>query len=127
MKLRITVEGRVYEVDVEVVEGEESAALARSRMTNMPVAPLIPPPPIPVAAPAAGASAGKACLAPIAGTVTKVLVNPGDRVKQNDVVLILEAMKMESNVVAPVEGVVRNVNVTNGYRVVQGQVLVEFD
>jgi biotin carboxyl carrier protein len=126
MKLRITVEGRVYEVDVEVVEGEESAALARSRMTHMPVAPLIPPPPIPVA-PAAGASAGKACLAPIAGTVTKVLVNPGDRVRQNDVVLILEAMKMESNVVAPVEGVVKNVNVTNGYRVVQGQVLVEFD
>jgi glutaconyl-CoA/methylmalonyl-CoA decarboxylase subunit gamma len=126
MKLRITVEGKLYDVDVEVVEGDDPAAVAaRSRMASAPVVPLVPPP-LPIAPPAAAVS-GKASLAPIAGTVSKVLVNPGDRVKQNDVVLILEAMKMESNVVAPVDGLVKSVNVTNGYRVVQGQVLVEFD
>jgi biotin carboxyl carrier protein len=125
MKLRITVEGKIYEVDVEVVEGDDSPTAAlRSRM-SMTGVPLIPPP-IPVAPPVVSGG-GKVCLAPIAGTVSRVLVNPGDRVRQNDVVLILEAMKMESNVVAPAEGVVKSVNVTNGYRVVQGQILVEFD
>ena len=125
MKLRITVEGKIYEVDVEVVESDDSPAAPQSRMAPMAGAPLIPPP-LPFA-PAVASAGGRACLAPIAGTVSRVLVSPGARVRQNDVVLILEAMKMESNVLAPADGVVKSVNVTNGYRVVQGQVLVEFD
>ena len=127
MKLRITVEGKTYEVDVEVVEPEEGTASAVRSTAFAPVRPPAGPPVPPRVQPPVRSDGGKAAKAPIAGTVNQVKVRQGDQVNENDLLVVLEAMKMESNVYSPFQGTVKQVNVSPGYRVVQGQVLVEFE
>jgi len=127
MKLRITVEGQAYEVEVEVLDTGGSAAPARR---EAPAAQAAPPPSKPAAEsapePAAqSAEGGGTITAPIGGTVTQVRVSEGDSVAANDVVAVLEAMKMESNIVAPAAGTVKTVKIKPGDSVKQGQVLIE--
>ncbi|NUQ55378.1 MAG: biotin/lipoyl-binding protein [Dehalococcoidia bacterium] len=74
------------------------------------------------AAPKAGRKGGVA--AQIAGRVLSVRVKPGDAVKQGDVLLILEAMKMENEIKAPADGAVKEVLVAEGARVAEGETLV---
>ena len=62
--------------------------------------------------------------APIAGTILSVKVKVGDRVKPGDVLLILEAMKMENNIPAPKDGVVKEVHVSEGKTVKLGDLLI---
>lgn len=138
MKLLITVEGKQYEVDVDVLDAGGSPTLASPPAVTPVAAPVVPPapPPTPAAAPprpaapapAAAASAGEAgdVQAPIAGNVLSVKVKPGDTVAVNDVLLVLEAMKMESNVASPAAGTVSEVLVSAGDAVTAGQVLVKF-
>jgi methylmalonyl-CoA carboxyltransferase small subunit len=80
-------------------------------------------------APRAGAEAGgeKSCRSPIAGTITQVRVKAGDTIALNQVLIVMEAMKMETNIASPVVGKVKEVKVKPGEAVKQGQVLVEFD
>jgi len=139
MKLRITVEGKTYEVDVEVLEGElpvaggYAPAPAPSPFASAAPAPApAPRPAAPPAAAPASASApapasggGKSCKAPLAGTVTKVLVAVGDAVLQNQPIAVMEAMKMETNVAATSSGTVTAVRVAPGTAVKDGDVLVE--
>ena len=124
MKLQITIEGKAYEVEVEVLEDEES-----------------PPGPsyAPHHATHAGAgghaqsyggpwdSDGKICRSPVTGLVIKVNVRPGQAVEAGELVLLLEAMKMETNVTAPRAGRVKNVHVAPGDSVKLNQVLLEFE
>ncbi len=138
MKLRITVEGVTYEVDVEVVD--DGAGTAPPPPPAAPAAPRTAPSSgpssgpssAPAAAPAGAAPApapgngDKFCKSPIAGTILAVKVKPGDRVAVNQVLLVMEAMKMETNVASPAEGVVAKVLVEKGTVVRQGQPLVEF-
>lgn len=132
MKLRITIEGRVYEVEVDMLEGAAGQAA-----TPLPVAPVptAPPPPQPAPAPApapapppaaAPKAGGKTFPAPLAGTVRKVLVGPGDAVKKDQKVIVLEAMKMETDVFAPADGTVTTVLVKEGDSVQAGTPLIEF-
>jgi biotin carboxyl carrier protein len=129
MKLKITVEGKTYEVDVEVVEQDEATFPTVRSPLPAPARPsggAAPPQSQPLS-PLLGSDGGKTAKAPIAGTVNQVKVRTGDQVKENDLLVVLEAMKMESNVYSQVAGKVKQVNVSPGYRVVQGQVLVEFE
>ena len=130
MKLRITVQGVKYDVDVEVLDGSApgtpgtpgTAGAAGTAGTAG-------------AAGAAGAAApvvGDAgggevheVTSPIAGTVFDLRVKAGDQVAVNDTVLVLEAMKMESNVASPHAGTVTEVCVAVGESVTHGQVLVK--
>ncbi len=73
------------------------------------------------------ADEGKVCRSPFSGTVSKVSAQAGQTIQVNDVLLILEAMKMETVITAPIAGKVAKVNVAVGDAVQQGQVLVEFD
>lgn len=140
MKLHITVEGQTYEVEVVIVEqtggaptGPQApapaAAPAPRPVAPPPVAAPPPPPPAPAAAaPAAPAAAGKNAIpAPLAGTITSIKVNIGDAVQSGDVVLILEAMKMETSVSASRAGKVTAILVAPGDRVEAGQGLVEVE
>jgi methylmalonyl-CoA carboxyltransferase small subunit len=132
VKLKITVENKIYEVDVEVAEPEQPAgwqpgyyAPANVRM------PAAPPPVAPAApAPAGGAPVAdesKVCRSPIAGIVTKILAQAGQSIQPGDALLVLEAMKMETNITAPVAAKVSKFNVNVGDSVQGGQVLVEFE
>lgn len=134
MRLRITVEGVTYDVDVEVIDSGAPQAIA-------PAAPVAAvPAPAPAPAPAAPAPAPAAAPAPapaptgdgpitevksmIAGNVMSISVKPGDVVTANETLLVLEAMKMESNVPAPTDGVVKEILVNTGDAVETGHVLV---
>lgn len=126
MKYQVKVDGKVFEVEVEKVGGGY-ASLTPGSLTAAPAAPVAPAPqaaapapapaapapapaapaapaPAPAAAPAAGGAGD--VVAPMPGTVLKVNVNNGDTVASGDVILILEAMKMENEIVAPCAGTV---------------------
>jgi biotin carboxyl carrier protein len=127
MKLRITVEGKSYEVDVEVLDDRVGSP---APMPQIPVAapPVSEPRSQPTAASApSAASGGKAVKAPIVGTIMQVKVAPGDILAVNQVVLVMEAMKMETDVASPFAGKVKSVYVAAGEAVKAGQVLVELE
>lgn len=138
-KLRVTVNGVSYDVDVEVLEDDE-AGVPASGLTAAPApaaprpapaaAPAAPPPAPasrPAAAPAAASANGKSLPSPIAGIVVELKVAVGDAVKMNDPVIIIEAMKMNTNVASPVTGKVTAINVKPGEAVKQNQILMTFE
>ena len=138
MKMRITVEGKTYEVDVEIVDEQAAASVS----TAPPAAPSAPPPET-AAAPAQAVSPEPAAPAqtvspepatpsgievesPIAGVVLSIQAKPGDTFNQSETLLVLEAMKMESNIVAPSAGTIKAVHVGTGDSVTVGQLLVSY-
>ena len=73
------------------------------------------------------AGSGIAVLAPLPGNIFKILVSEGDEVKKGDTLLIMEAMKMENNVLAEKEGIIKELKVKEGQAVLQGDVLLEME
>ena len=111
----ITVNGNVYDVTVE--EGAGGAAPVTAPKAAAPKA-------APKAAPAAGgAQGGVKVNSPMPGKILAVKASVGQSVKKGDVLLILEAMKMENEVVAPQDGTVASINVSEGASVESGDVL----
>ena len=125
--LRITLEGKTYEVGVEVVDGV--AAPAQPAVAAAPVAvPVAAPAPVaiaPVAAPAPVAAGGHAVTSPMPGVVLKVRATVGQQVSKDQELLVLEAMKMESPICASSAGTVAAILVKEGDAVNEGQVLVQ--
>ena len=118
----ITVNGNVYEVTVE--EGFTGAASAPAAAPK--AAPkAAPTAPAPAAAPAApaGAAGAVAITAPMPGKILGVKASAGQAVKKGQVVLILEAMKMENEIVAPQDGTIATINVNTGDSVEPGATL----
>jgi methylmalonyl-CoA carboxyltransferase small subunit len=130
LKLKITVDGKVYEVEVEVFEPEATgpAYVPPAGSARVPAAGPGTPAPAPVRPGGAPvADERKVCRSPIAGTVAKVPIQVGQAIQVNDVLMVLEAMKMETVITAPVAGKVAQINVNVGDFVQGGQVLVEFE
>lgn len=116
-KYNVTVNGTKYEVTLEAVDASEVKASPAAT-----AAPAAAPAPAPVSAPAANAN-GETVTSPMPGTILSVNVSNGAAVKKGDVLLILEAMKMENEILAPCDGTVASVNVTKGSSVETGAVL----
>jgi len=129
MKLRITVDQKTYEVDVEVAEDDRApASAAHAYIPTVPTAlPSGPPPPPRAAAPESNVAEDKLCRSPVAGVVVRVNAQPGQQIQANDPLLVLEAMKMETNITSPVAGRVKAINANVGEGVQVGQILVEFE
>jgi len=132
MKLKITVHGVAYEVDVEVLDDDQQQMFpsALPSMSQMPSAPMpsAPSAPRPQAKkPTAHADASGSVTSPIAGIVLEVKCAVGDDVKEGDIVMILEAMKMKTSIAAPAEGKVKNIPVTKGENIREGQTLLEYE
>jgi len=108
-KYRVNVNGTVYEVELEEITGAAPAAAA-------PVA-------APAAAPAAAPVGGEKVCAPMPGTILSVNVSNGSAVKKGDVLMILEAMKMENEIMAPCDGTVTSVAAAKGAAVESGTLL----
>ncbi|MEM0913567.1 MAG: biotin/lipoyl-containing protein [Planctomycetota bacterium] len=129
MKMRITVNGTAYDVDVEMLDGAPAAVAAPPPAAPVasasPVAPASVPPQ-PATPPPPSSAGGNDVASPIAGNVLSVKIKVGDTVAMNDTLLVLEAMKMESNVASPRAGTVSEVLVAQGDAVTSGQVLVKF-
>jgi len=129
VKLRITINDKTFDVDVEVAEADVatlppaypvgSAVLAGSVATTPP-------------APAAGISEApvnedKVCRSPVSGIVVRLIAQPGQNLQVGDALMVLEAMKMETNIAAPIAGRIKALKVAQGDNVQSGQVVVEFE
>ena len=125
----INVNGKSYDVAVEeVAAGASAPAAAPVPAPAAPAAPAAPVAPAeqPAAAPAAPSAAvadGTKVEAPMPGTILEVKVNVGDKVNEGDVMFVLEAMKMENELMAPCAGTVASVNTSKGTVVNSGDVL----
>ncbi len=121
----ITVNGVSYVVDVEEV-GAGTAAPVAAPAPAPAAAPAPKAAPAPAAAPkaAGGAQGATAVKAPMPGNIMKVNVKPGASVKKGDVLIVLEAMKMENDICAPADGTVASVEVAQGATVETDAVLV---
>ena len=127
MKYKVTLNGRTYEVEVEagkamLLSEYEAVAPAPAAAPAAPAA----APAAPAAAPAAPAvtGSGEAVNAPMPGNILKVNVKVGDAVKSGTVLVVLEAMKMENEIMAPKDGTVVQVLATKGSNVDTGAALV---
>lgn len=127
MKLKITIDNKVYEVDVEAAEPERPNApagyVAQPAAVRVPAA----APPAASAAGAPVADESKVCRSPISGIVVRVTAQEGQHIQTGDVILVLEAMKMETNITAPISGKIHKINAAAGDSVQGGQVVVEFE
>ena len=130
MKYKVTLNDRVYEVEVEAGEAmlvdeyevKAPAAPAPAAPAAVPAAPAAAP--AAPAAPAAAPAAGTAVVSPMPGNILKINVTAGQKVNEGDVVVVLEAMKMENEVVATKSGTVAQIAVTKGQVVETGTPLV---
>ena len=117
---RVTVNGVAYDVVVEELNGSAAPAPVAAAPVSAPKAA-----PAPAAAPKASGNAGATAVkAPMPGTLIKVNVKVGDAVKKGDVLCVLEAMKMENDIMAPADGVVASVEAAKGASVATDAVLV---
>ncbi len=126
-KYNVTVNGVVYEVVVEEADGTTvSAPAAAPAAAPAPVAAPAPKAtPAPAAAPkASGAQGSIKVVAPMPGTILKLNVKVGDTLKANDLVCILEAMKMENEIFTAEGGVVKSIEAAQGASVNAGDVII---
>ena len=129
MKYKVTLNKRVYEVEVEQGEAmlvdEYDAvapvpAVAPVAAAPVAAAPVAAAAPAPAAAAPAAVAAGEVVKSPMPGNILKIQVSQGQQVKEGDVLIILEAMKMENEIVAPKAGSVAQIIVTKGQVVETG-------
>ena len=109
-KYKVTVNGTVYEIELEEITGGVPAAAPAAA----------PAAPAPVAAAPAG---GEKITSPMPGNILAINVTQGATVKKGDVLMILEAMKMENEIMAPCDGTVASVNTSKGAAVETGALL----
>ena len=129
MKYKVTLNGRTYEVEVEAGKAmllDEYEAIVPSAPAAAPVAAPVAAAPATAPAPAAPAvtANGDAVTAPMPGTILKVNVTQGQAVKEGEVLCVLEAMKMENEIMAPRAGTVAQVVTSKGSSVDTGATLV---
>ena len=125
MKYKITLQGRTYEIEVE--RGEAMLLDEYDAVAPVPAAPAPAPAPMPAAAPAPAAgpvAAGTKVDSPLPGNVLNVKVSVGQAVKSGDVLVIIEAMKMENEIAAPCDGVVKQIVANKGAVVATGDTLL---
>lgn len=125
MKYKVTLNNRVYEVEVEMGQAmliDEYDAVAPAPAAA-PAAPAAAPA-APAAVPAAALASGEVVKAPMPGNILKINVAPGQKVEEGDVLIVLEAMKMENEIVATKSGTVAQVAVSKGAVVETGAPLV---
>ncbi|MDK2563946.1 biotin/lipoyl-containing protein [Romboutsia sedimentorum] len=108
-KYHITLNGKVYEVEIEEVSSTNQAVKQEIKQEIKPTP----------------SQNSESITAPMPGTIINVLVKKGQAVKKGEVVAILEAMKMENEIVAPVDGVVEAISVDKGQNVNLGDDLLE--
>jgi len=121
-RFRITVNGKTYEVEVEEIGGEEIKSTKGEPSAAS--VPKVEAPRTKTESSKKAAPAGKLTInAPMPGTILAIKVKAGDIVKRGDLIMILEAMKMENEILAPQDGTIVSIEVTEGTSVNTGDLL----
>ena len=123
-KTKVTVNGKVYEVETEAPKAAPVAAKPAAVAAPAPKPAAAPAAPKAEAKPAAAPAAGLQVKSPLPGSVIKVLVSEGQAVKKGDTLLTLESMKMENAIMAEADGTVKQLAVTPGQNVMQDDLLI---
>ena len=110
-KYRVTVNGTAYEIELEELTGAAPAPAAATAA------------PAPAPAPAAAPAGGEQVTSPMPGTILSINVAAGDAVKRGQVLMVLEAMKMENEIMCPCDGKIASVNTSKGASVESGTLL----
>ena len=130
MQLILTIDGKKYVVDVDVLEGEEirTPDSFQEQTSTIQSRQVVAPSPQPLAMQpvADGLPDEKVCRSPIAGLVQRVNVQVGQKLQTDDLLVVLEAMKMETNITAHTAGTVKKIMASPGEAVKSGQALIEF-
>jgi biotin carboxyl carrier protein len=133
-RFRVKIDDEVFEVEVEEIgQGAERQPVVSTpvaRPSQPPAAsqkPVAAPKPAAAPVPQAVQAGSGAVTAPIPGVVTEVKVAAGDNVKKGDILLLLEAMKMQNEILAPYDAAVTEVLVSQGATVQTGDVLIRLD
>ena len=123
-KTKVTVNGKVYEVETEAPKAAPVAAKPAAVAAPAPKPAAAPAAPKAETKPAAAPAAGLQVKSPLPGSVIKVLVSEGQAVKKGDTLLTLESMKMENAIMAEADGTVKQIAVTPGQNVMQDDLLI---
>ncbi|WP_122647216.1 MULTISPECIES: acetyl-CoA carboxylase biotin carboxyl carrier protein subunit [Enterococcus] len=129
-KFKISIDGKEYLVEMEEIGGvpQPAAPVQQSAPAAQPAPePVVQEAPAPAASAPTAAAGSDAMTAPMPGTILRLLVNVGDQVQENQPLMILEAMKMENEVVAGKAGTVSGIHVTQGQIVNAGDALITID
>ena len=108
-KYKVTVNGTAYEIELEELTGAAPAAATAA--------------PVPTPAPASARAGGEQVTSPMPGTILAINVAAGDTVKRGQVLMVLEAMKMENEIMCPCDGKIASVNTSKGASVESGTLL----
>jgi methylmalonyl-CoA carboxyltransferase small subunit len=127
VKLKVTIDGKTYEVDVEATEPESPVQPLRPVEPAQVRVPAAAPPPVPVPAGGPAVDEAKVCRSPVAGIAVRIAAQVGQTLQTGDVLIVLEAMKMETNITAPSAGKIASIKVNQGDPVQSGQIVVEFE
>lgn len=117
-KFKVTISGNTYEVEVERLNEGSTGGQSKETLKA-------PPKPVKVTKPNTLPPGGGVISAPMPGTVLDVRVSEGDKVEAGQIILILEAMKMENEIMAPASGTITSVQVGNGDSVSAGAIMVK--
>jgi len=129
VRLNVKIDGKLYEVDVEAVEPEASVPQTRllyvtGQTSARAAAPAAAPAP---QAAAAYADESKVCRSPVSGIVIRIAAKEEQSLQSGETIMVLEAMKMETNITAPGDVKIAKLLVNEGDGVQSGQALVEFE
>ena len=129
MKYKVTLKGKTYEVEVDqgeamILDEYEAYAPAPAAAPAAPTAPAAAPAAVPAAPAAPVAVAGEQVVSPMPGTMVKINVTAGKAVKSGEVLAVLEAMKMENEIMAPHDATVVQVLVDVGAKVDTGTPII---
>ncbi len=127
MKLKITIDEKIYEVDVEASEPEPAplpmvGPLLHASVGQVPSAGFASSPTGEEAA-----DENKVCRSPLNGIVVGIAAQVGDSIQSGDTLVVLEAMKMETNITAPCDGKIAKIRVAHGASVKAGQIVADFE
>ncbi|WP_027128029.1 oxaloacetate decarboxylase subunit alpha [Fusobacterium perfoetens] len=126
---RVNVNGKSYEVEVEEIGAQTTTAPVQPKAAPAPVAPAPTPKPEPTPAPAptqTTSASGEIVEAPMPGTIVDIKVKVGDSVKEGDLVAVIEAMKMETDLYSTKTGIVKAINAAKGTQVNTGDAIITF-
>lgn len=131
---RVTVNGNAYDVSVEELSEGTAPIITQqtinpsiTQQTTSPSAPVVNTAPAPIAKTSTASTSAQKINSPMPGTVLEVKVKEGDIISKNQLVLVLEAMKMENEIVSPFAGKVVSVNTSKGSIVNSGDLLVSIE